>query len=211
MDYDKLTHLIGDLEEDRVLAVINKFVDGSPSEEEGKRVVEACQAGMAIVGDRYEDGEYFVGDLVFAGELLGQAIDILKPVISSEGAAKIGTVVLGTVAGDLHDIGKNIFRSLAEAAGFEVHDLGVDQSAEAFVDKVREVKPEVVGMSGILTLAVDSMKDVVAALNKAQLREQVKVIIGGNPVNQQTCDEVGADAYTTNAAEGVKICKKWRG
>ena len=119
------------------------------------------------------------------------------------------TILLWSVAGDLHDIGKNIFKNMAEAAGFEVYDLGIDQPAAAFVEKTRELEPDIVGMSGVLTLAIDSMKETVEALKAAGLRDQVKVIIGGNPVTREACERVGADAYTVNAAEGVKICQEW--
>jgi len=147
--------------------------------------------------------------LIFAGELLNAAIEILKPVIGGESAAKAGKIILGTVEGDLHDIGKNIFKSMAEAAGFEVYDLGIDTSAGDFAEKVKEIKPDILGMSGVLTLAIDSMKNTVDALKEAGLRDEVKVIIGGNPVTDQACRMIGADAFTTNAAEGVKLCQGW--
>lgn len=209
MDLNVLTQAVGDLEEDVVLEMLNAFVATSPSEEEAQKVVNACQQGMALVGDLFDKGEYFVGDLIFAGELLTSAIDVLKPVIGSGSAAKVGTIVLGTVEGDLHDIGKNIFKSMSEAAGFEVYDIGIDQSASAFVEKVKEVKPQVVGMSGVLTLALDAMKVTVDALKDAGLRDNLKVVIGGNPVTEEACKQIGADAFTTNAAEGVKICQGW--
>lgn len=208
-DYQLLTQAVGELDEAKVLAMLNDFVAAKPSEEEAQTVVAACQGGMAIVGDLFEQGEYFVGDLIFAGELLNNAIAILKPVIGSGSSAKIGTMVLGTVAGDLHDIGKNIFRSMAEAAGFAVHDLGIDVPAQVFADKIIEVKPDILGMSGVLTLALDSMKETVEALAQAGVRDGVKIIIGGNPVTSEACLMIGADAFTTNAAEGVKICQGW--
>jgi methylmalonyl-CoA mutase cobalamin-binding domain/chain len=209
IDLKELTEAVGELEEDRVLEMLNEFVATNPSEEDAQRVVAACQAGMAIVGDMFEQGEYFVGDLIFAGELLADAIETLKPLLGSGGSTKIGKIVLGTVSGDLHDIGKNIFRSMSEAAGFEVHDLGIDQSPDAFVEKVKELNPDIVGMSGVLTLALESMKDTVEALKAAGVRDNVKVIIGGNPVTKEACEKIGADAFTTNAAEGVKISQKW--
>ncbi|GAW31019.1 B12-binding domain-containing protein [Carboxydocella sp. JDF658] len=204
-----LTQAIGDLDEDQVMKILKEFVASNPSQEEAQKVVNACQQGMAIVGDLFEKNEYFVGDLIFAGELLTAAIDILKPVLGGGKTAKIGSMVLATVEGDLHDIGKNIFKSMAEAAGFEVYDLGIDTPASLFVEKVKEVKPQIVGMSGVLTLAIDSMKKTVDALTEAGLRDQVKVIIGGNPVTEDACRMVGADAYTNNAAEGVKIIQGW--
>jgi methanogenic corrinoid protein MtbC1 len=209
MDLAVLRQAVGDLDEQTILTMLKDFVATNPSGEEAQDVVIACQQGMAIVGDLFEKSEYFVGDLIFAGELLTQAIDILRPVLSSEASQKVGAIVIGTVAGDLHDIGKNIFNSMAEAAGFAVYDLGIDVEPTAFVEKVREVKPQIVGMSGVLTLAIDAMKNTVDALNEAGLRDGVKVIIGGNPVNADSCKQIGADAFTTNAAEGLKICQGW--
>lgn len=209
VDLKKISELVGELEEDELLKVLNEFVSSNPSEEDAQKVVSACQEGMAKVGDLFEAGDYFVGDLIFAGELLTEAIDMLKPVIGSESAAKVGTMVIGTVHGDLHDIGKNIFKSMSEAAGFEVVDLGIDQPVSAFVDKAKELKPDIIGMSGVLTLALESMKDTVDALKEAGLRDDVKIIIGGNPVTKEACVHIGADAFTTNAAEGVKISQAW--
>lgn len=208
-DWKNLTEAVGELDEEQVLRILEEFIASDPTEEEAQKAIAACQSGMNIVGDRFEAGEYFVGDLIFAGELLSQAIEKLKPIIGSAGEQKIGTIVLGTVHGDLHDIGKNIFRSMAEAAGFEVYDLGIDQPVEAFVEKVKEVKPDIVGMSGVLTLALEAMKETVDGLKEAGLRDTVKIIIGGNPVTKEVCEHVGADAWTTNAAEGVKICQRW--
>lgn len=208
-DWKHLTQAVGELDEEEVLKILEDFIASNPTEEEAQRVVAACQSGMNIVGNQFEAGEYFVGDLIFAGELLSQAIETLKPVIGSAGGKKVGSIVLGTVHGDLHDIGKNIFRSMAEAAGFQVHDLGIDQSVEAFVNKVKQVKPQIVGMSGVLTLALEAMKETIDGLNSEGLRNDVKIIIGGNPVTKEACEHVGADAWTTNAAEGVKICQGW--
>lgn len=209
IDLKAVTTAIGELEEETVLEMLNGFVASNPTEEEAQKVVQACQEGMAMVGDLFESGEYFVGDLIFAGELLTEAIDLLKPVIGSGSSTTVGSIVLGTVHGDLHDIGKNIFKSMAEAAGFEVYDLGIDQPVQAFVDKVKEVEPEIVGMSGVLTLALESMKDTVDALKEAGLKDSVKVIIGGNPVTKEACEHIGADGFTTNAAEGVKMIQAW--
>ncbi len=209
LDLNALTQAVGDLDETAVVQILEAFVAENPSGEEAYSVVNACQQGMAIVGELFEKNEYFVGDLIFAGELLNQAIDILKPVISGDNSKKIGTIVLGTVKGDLHDIGKNIFASMVDAAGFEVHDLGIDVPPGDFVEKVREIKPQIIGMSGVLTLALDSMKATVDALTAAGLRNDIKIIIGGNPVTEEACKQIGADAFTTNAAEGVKQCQGW--
>jgi len=202
-----LTQAVGDLEEEEVMDLLNEFVESNPSEPEAQQAVAACQGGMAIVGDLFEKGEYFVGDLIFAGELLTEAINVLKPVLGSGEKAAAGTIIVGTVHGDLHDIGKNIFKSMSEAAGFQVIDLGIDVAPEMFVEKAKENEHCIIGMSGVLTLAIDSMKETVDALKAAGIDS--KVIIGGNPVTQESCEFVGADKFTTNAAEGVKICQTW--
>lgn len=209
MDLNALTQAVGDLDESAVLDMLNQFVAKNPNEAEAQKVVNACQQGMALVGDLFDKGEYFVGDLIFAGELLSSAIDVLKPVIGTGSTTKVGSIVLGTVQGDLHDIGKNIFKSMSEAAGFEVYDLGIDIAPSAFIEKVKEVKPKIIGMSGVLTLALEAMKVTVDELKSAGLRDSVKIIIGGNPVTKEACEQIGADAFTTNAAEGVKICQGW--
>lgn len=207
LDLKALTQAVGDLEEELVMELLNDFVQTNPTEPEAQEAIAACQAGMAIVGDLFEKGEYFVGDLIFAGELLTESINVLKPVLGSGETAIAGTLVLGTVHGDLHDIGKNIFKSMSEAAGFVVVDLGIDVAPEVFVQTAKENKGCIIGMSGVLTLAIDSMKETVEALKAAGIDS--KIIIGGNPVTKESCEYVGADQYTTNAAEGVKICQEW--
>ena len=207
LDLNELTQSLGDLEENQVIDLLKEFAATNPSEAEALQAVGACQAGMAIVGDLFENGEYFVGDLIFAGELLTEAINVLKPSLGSGATKVLGTILMGTVQGDLHDIGKNIFRSMSEAAGYEVIDMGIDVKVETFVTKAKEINPQIIGMSGVLTLAIDSMKETVDALKAAGVES--KIIIGGNPVTKESCAFVGADAFTTNAAEGIKICQGW--
>ncbi|WKY46162.1 cobalamin-dependent protein [Eubacteriaceae bacterium ES2] len=207
LDLKVLTEVLGDLEEDQVLDMLKEFAATNPSEAEALEAVGACQAGMGTVGERFENGDYFVGDLIFAGELLTEAINVLKPALGAGASTVIGTILLGTVHGDLHDIGKNIFKSMSEAAGFNVVDIGIDVEIEDFVSKAKEIKPQIIGMSGVLTLALDSMKDTTEALKAAGIES--KIIIGGNPVTKEACENIGADAFTTNAAEGVKICQGW--
>lgn len=209
IDLNLLTESVEGLNENKMLELLNEFVVSNPTEGEAQEVVNACQRGMAKIGDLFESGEYFLGELIFAGELLKQSIEILKPVIGIDSRIKIGKLVLGTVEGDLHDIGKDIFKSMAEAAGYEVYDIGIDQKPKAFIEKVKEIQPDVVGMSGVLTLSLKSMKNTVDQLKEAGLRDKVKIIIGGNPVTEQACQYIEADAFTTNAAEGVKICQRW--
>ncbi|MBC3887722.1 cobalamin-binding protein [Acetobacterium paludosum] len=207
LDLNILTQALGDLEEDQVIELLKEFAATNPSENEALEAVAACQRGMAIVGDLFENGEYFIGDLIFAGEFLTEAINVLKPSLGSGATKVMGTILLGTVQGDLHDIGKNIFKSMSEAAGYEVIDMGIDVKVEIFVTKAKEIKPQIIGMSGVLTLAIESMKETVDALKAVGVES--KIIIGGNPVTKESCAYVGADAFTTNAAEGIKICQGW--
>lgn len=209
LDLKILTEAVGDLDEATVTSMISDFVATNPSNEEAQTAVNACQKGMVIVGELFEKNEYFVGDLIYAGELLSKAIEILKPVLGAVNSQKVGTIVIGTVQGDLHDIGKNIFSGMAEAVGFEIIDLGIDVQSSEFVEKVKEINPQIVGLSGVLTLSLDSMRKTVDELKLAGLRESIKIIIGGNPVTEDACKQIGADAFTINAAEGIKICQGW--
>jgi dimethylamine corrinoid protein len=209
VDLTALEQAVGDLEEEKVNMILDNFIGSNPSGEEGQKLIEACQRGITKVGDLYETGEYFLADLIFAGELLTGVIEKLKPIIGVGSSISIGTIVLGTVKGDVHDIGKNIFKNMAEAGGFKVYDLGINTPISLFVEKVKELKPDIVGMSGVLTPALNGMKETIQALEKAGLRSQLKVIIGGIPVSKEACEYMKADAFSHNAAEGVKICRGW--
>ena len=211
LDLMSLTEALGNLEEEKVLSMLRDFVAKGPTEAEAQEAISACQDGMEIVGDLFEKNDYFIGDLIFAGELLTEAMNVLKPVIGSKSAEKAGKIVLGTVHGDVHNIGKNIFKSMAEAAGFDVYDLGIDVPVSAFVEKTREVQPDIVGLSGVLTMAINSMKDTVDGLKEAGLRNTVKVTIGGACASREAMAVSGADAWSTNAAEAVKVCLDWVG
>ena len=208
-DFYMLTQAIGSLNEEKALSILRAFAAGSPTEQEAGDALLACQKGMEIVGELFEKGEYFIGDLVFSGELLSGAVNILKPLIGAKSGDAVGKIVLGTVRDDLHDIGKNIFKSMATAAGFTVYDLGINVPVDAFVDKVREVKPDVVGLSGVLTLAIKSMKDTVDGLGDAGLRDDVRIIIGGACASKDALEVSGADAWSNNAAESVDVCLDW--
>jgi methanogenic corrinoid protein MtbC1 len=209
LDLAHLKQSVGELDEEQVNKILDSFLASKPSGEEAEKAVEACQQGMEIVGTNFEKGEYFVGDLIFAGQLLTASIEKLKPLLGSRGTGTRGTIVLGTVEGDIHDIGKNIFRGMAEAAGFKVVDIGIDQPPESFVKAVTENKPAIVGFSGVLTPSIDSMKLTVDALKKAGLRDRIKIFIGGNAVNPDVCAFIGADGWSRNAAEAVKKGGDW--
>jgi len=167
--------------------------------------------GMEIVGERFEKGEYFLSELIAAGEIGKQIIELLNPFLkmSAKESRKLGKVVIGTVRGDIHDIGKNIVAMLLDTAGFEVIDLGADVPPERFVESVMKHDAKIVAMSALLTVTMPEMKIVIEELKRANLRERVKVIIGGAPVTRDYAEEIGADGYGENAYEGVKICKSW--
>ncbi len=207
-DYRELTRLIGKLDEEGVYKYLNKFMMHA-DRQECLQALSAAQEGMGYVGKLYEQGDYYIGDLIFAGEIFTGVVNILSQVLDGETHEKRGIIVLGTVQGDLHDIGKKIFSRLAEISGFEIYDLGIDVPAREFVRKAKEVNADIIGLSGILTMAIKEMKFVVDELVSEGIRDNVKVIIGGNCVNDEVCETVGADAATKNAATGVEICRKW--
>lgn len=208
-DLKFLTVAVGDLNEAEVLQKIDDFLAGGLAAAEGQKLLEACQQGMDIVGERFEKNEYFVGDLIFAGELLTQVVEKLKPVIEEKSSAQVGKILLATVQGDMHDIGKNIFKSIAEANGFKVYDLGVDQPVATIVQKIKELQPDIVGMSGLLGFSLDAMEATIAGIKEAGLRDGVKIILGGQAVTPEFARKYGADAATTNAQEGIKNCLRW--
>lgn len=207
INFDELKQAIGDLDDEVVNRLLDELVKADG--EGAAQALAACQQGMDIIGDRYETGEYFVADLVFAGDLMTEAANKLKPFLAGETTATIGNMVFCTVKGDIHDIGKNIVKALLEADGVNVIDLGVDVSSNDIIAAIKENNAAVLGLSGVLTLALDSMKDTIEALTDAGLREGIKVIIGGAPVTAEYCKLVGADAWSINAAESVGICHKW--
>jgi len=174
-----------------------------------RAVTDGMAKGMDVVGEKYEKGEYFLAELIMAGEVMKEGMKILEPHLKGGEVKKIGKVVIGTVRGDLHDIGKNIVVTLLEAAGFEVVDLGVDVPPEKFVEAVKQNKPDIVGMSALLTTTMIEMENVIKALKEAGLRDKVKIIIGGAPITQEYAEKIGADAAAKDAVEGVNICKSW--
>ncbi|MEM2904319.1 MAG: corrinoid protein [Candidatus Bathyarchaeia archaeon] len=172
-------------------------------------VMEGMSKGMDIVGKKYEEGEYFLAELIMAGETMKEGMAVLKPYLEKEKREPLGVVVLGTVQGDLHDIGKNVVSTLLTAAGFEVHDLGVDVPPEKFVEEVKNSKAGIIGVSALLTTTMVNMKAIIEQLERAGLRKQVKVIVGGAPLTDEYAKAIGADAYARDAVAGVEICRAW--
>ena len=180
--------------------------------EDPLKILDDARKAVEIVGKRFSDGEYFIPDLVYSGEILKSVTEIVKPKITKAAEVKrLGKVVVGTVAGDIHDIGKDIVVFMLDVNGFEVTDLGIDVPAQKFVDAIKNTGSKVVGLSGFLTLAFQSMKDTVEAIKKAGLRDKVKIMIGGGQIDDQVKSFTGADAYGKDAMEGVKLVKGWIG
>jgi len=176
-----------------------------------EEILDHSRTAMQIIGDKFEVGEYFLPELIISGDILASIADQLKPFLQRDGnAERLGKVVFGTVAGDIHDIAKDIVVSMLDVNGFEVIDLGVDVSAERFVEAAQEHQAEIVGLSGFLTLAIEPMQDTIAAIKAAGLTN-VKVMIGGGPVNELVCEVTGADAWGANAIDAVTIAKGWVG
>jgi len=194
-------------EEDAVRLAQEELNTGTPPVE----ILDHCREAMAIIGQRFEAGDCFVPELILAGEILRQISDVVKPQLTQAAdVKKIGKVVIGTVEGDIHDIGKDIVTFMLDVNGFEVKDLGVDVPVAKFVEAVKDFQPQVVGLSGFLTLAYDPMKNTVAALKAAGYTD-VKVMIGGGQIDNQIRDYTGADAYGKDAMAAVSLAKQWYG
>lgn len=203
-----LSALMGDLMETQVFDEVKRQLnEGIPPEE----IFAELQKGMEIVGDRFQDKEYYLSELIMAADIFNNAAALLQEKFQSHEKDKIATMVLGTVAGDIHDIGKNIVSLIFSSNGFEVIDLGVDVPIQRFVEAVKEHKPQLVGLSCLLTTSFDNMKATIDALKDAGLRNGVKVLVGGGPLDQSTCDYVGADALCKDAPAGVDMAKKLLG
>ncbi|MBA7499904.1 Methionine synthase [subsurface metagenome] len=207
MSLETITEAIINLEEEKVLKLIKERIDAN---EDPIKILEACRKGMAEIGKGTAD-EIFLSDLIMAGEIFNEAVELLMPELVSSTSKSIGKIVIGTVEGDIHNLGKDIAINFLKAEGFEVIDLGVDVPAQKFVDAIKEHNPPVVGMSGLLTLSIEPMKKAIETITSANLREKVKVIIGGERTDQSVSDYVGADAWVNDAIDGVKIIKNWIG
>jgi len=169
-------------------------------------VNDGLLAGMDIVGPKFKAGEMFVPEVMMSARALREGMNIVQPLLSDSDVASAGTVVIGTVAGDLHDIGKNLVAMILKSGGFNVVDIGIDVTPEKFVDAVKEHNPQIVGMSALLTTTMTAMKQTLDALAEADVRDKVKVIIGGAPVTQKYADEIGADGYASDAILAKELC-----
>ena len=205
---EELIEAVTELQEERTYTVVKKLIEEGVNP---KEIIDLLRKGVETVGEKFSKKEYFLTELVMAGEIFQQSAKILESTLKKEvvESTNLGTVIIGTVKGDVHDIGKNIFVTLLKAANYQVHDLGVDIPAEKFVEKVKETNANIVAYSGLLTIALDAMKETTEALKSAGLRDKVKIIIGGLPVDEMWMKEAGADAYTDSAFKGVNIITNW--
>ena len=208
----QLVEWLADMNEDDALPLAKRFL--LEDKVDPMHVLDLCRAAMDIVGKRFEEGEYFLPELVLAGEMLDTIGAVAKPLIKAAGggaAQTHGKVLIGTVHGDLHDIGKNIVTFMLDINGFEVKDIGVDVPVQTFIEEIKSFQPTVVGLSGFLTLAFDSMKETIAAFDAAGIRPGFKVMIGGGQIDETVRAYTGADAFGVNAVEAVGLCRNWMG
>jgi len=206
---EKLKEIVVNLDFDALREELQKILE---EKDDPFKVIDCLSEGMRKVGELYEKRVYFVPELIVAGEMMKEAVSALEPLLkerAGEGEQRGEPVVIGTVSGDLHDIGKNLVISLLEASGFRVYDLGVDVQAEEFVKKIQETGAKVLGLSSLLTSTLEEIKNVIRALEEAGIRDKVKVIIGGAATTPEFAKEARADAQTTDAVEGVEIIKKF--
>jgi methanogenic corrinoid protein MtbC1 len=203
----QLVEAMANMREDEALKIVDDLL--AKGEDPGK-ILDLASEAMQVVGTRYQEGEYFLPELIMSGEMLRKIGEVLKPKLAAKTtqAKKLGTVVLGTVRGDIHDIGKDIVGFMLEVNGFTVHDLGIDQSEEAFVKAVKDYKPQVLALSGFLSVAFDSMKSTIEEVEKAGLRKDLKVIIGGGQMDDTVRKYTGADAYGDDAMAAVAYAKE---
>ena len=205
---DSIASAVGKLDssETSKALVTNALSQGlSPTEITEKGI----RRGLEIVGEKYEANEYFLSELLYAGSLVSELFDLLKPSLKDSQLERKGTIVLGTVKGDIHDLGKNIFKMLADSSGFEVHDLGVDVEPAIFINEARQVHPQVLGLSALLTTALEEMRNTLDELRAAGVKTNLRVLLGGNAVKKEFGAEIGADATALDAVEGLEICKEW--
>ncbi len=205
MSSSPLAQALGDLDETTAIRLVEEKLSAG---EEALSVLEELQAGMTLVGERFESGEYFLSELIYAADIFKKAGAPLQEGLKSATQTTHGTLVLGTVKNDIHDFGKDIVATVMSSNGIKVIDLGVNVEHQAFVEAIKEHQPALVGMSCLLTTVFDDMKDAIRIIKDAGLRDQVTILIGGGPVDQATCDYVGADVYCRTAQDGVIAAKR---
>ena len=204
---DQLVQAIADMRDADAIALTRQILESSA---DPMTILDDCRAAMEIVGKRFEQGDYFLSELILAGETLKQIAALVKPRLQQVSSAPRGAkIILGTVQGDIHDIGKDIVGFMLDVNGFQVYDLGVDVPSRIFVEKIALIKPDIVALSGFLTVAFNSMKNTVAAIQAAGLRDQVKIMVGGGAIDDNVRAYVGADAFGESAIAAVALARAW--
>ena len=200
---DKIVEAIIELDELVALELADEMIKSGTDPVE---ILERCREGMSIVGERFESGDFFLSEMIMAAEIFNQIMNIVRPHLKSTRSESKGKIVIGTVEGDVHDIGKNIAIALLEAEGFDIIDLGVDVPPATFVEAIKEHEPDIVGMSSLLTVALETTKQTIEAITEAGLRDKVMIIIGGGRIDTHATEYIKPDASTDNAAQGVRMC-----
>jgi len=203
-----LAEALANFKRDYVLETVKNRLENG---EDPMRLVQELQKGMSLVGEKFDKGDYFLSELMMSADLFARAMKLVEPRLEKTAQETVGKIVMGTPKGDIHDIGKNIFSTVAKGAGFEVHDLGVDVPVERFLEAIEEIEPQILGFSVLITTAFEPMKEVVDSLVEKGLRERIKVIVGGGVTTETVLRYVGADGQTIDALEGLKLCKKFVG
>ncbi len=204
--HDELTLAIADMDEQTVLSLVQERLDAGQN---ALAILDDCRKGMTLVGEQFQEGEYFISELIYSAAIFKQVAKMIEPHLLTVASSYRGTVVVGTVKGDIHDIGKDLVVVLLRAANFDVHDLGVDVPPERFVEELQETGASVLGLSALLTTSFPSMQATVTAVEAAGLRSQVKIMVGGGPVDEKVQQFVDADAWGANAQTAVDLCKQW--
>ncbi len=208
-DMSLLARAIDEGDREQAVALAKQALDDGINASE--IISRGLQAGMAVVGDKYSSGEYFLPDMLMAARAMKTALEEIKPALGKTGIPTIGRVVIGTVAGDMHDVGKNVVATFLGGSGFEVFDLGLNVADQAFIDEVRARKADILGLSALLTTTMPLMGRIIQLLDEAGMRSSVKVIVGGAPVTQVYADYIGADAYAHDGGKAIRVCRELMG
>lgn len=203
---EQLIESVGNLKEEAVQKLVQERIEAGDNPLD---ILDDCQQGLLRVGERYENGEYFIAGLIMAGEIMQQVMMILQPELKNFTlSGSKGAVLLGTVEGDIHDLGKNILKFLLTCRGFTVHDLGVDVPPAAFLEQVKAVQPDVIGLSGLLTVSHKKMKETISLLQESDAAKDISIIIGGGQTSEQVARLVGTKLWCKNAVDGVNLCQR---
>jgi methanogenic corrinoid protein MtbC1 len=203
----QLVHLVADLEENAVLEIVRQRIDAN---DDLMQILEECNEGMQLVGTRYEQGQYYIAGLIMSGEIFREVVEMIQPLLEKQADRKSsGRILVGTVSGDIHDIGKNMLGMLLSCYGFTVIDLGVDVPPAEFAAKAVSLRPDIVGLSGLITASFEMMKETVSVLRAEAAKNELSfpILIGGGMIDDQVCQYVGADYWLRDAMAGVRLCQ----